>query len=162
MMKKCVLVLSDELKTLSLGATLASFCVQGCVIYLNGHVGSGKSVFCKGFLHALGHNGHIHSPTYTLIESYVLTHWRVCHFDFYRLISSEELEYMGIRDYFDGRTVCLIEWPKQGMGILPQEDISVTINYHDRKESRQVIIESFSNLGHKMLDALLECWKLDT
>lgn len=162
MTKKYVLVLSDELKTLSLGAALASVCAQGCVIYLHGYVGSGKSVLCKGFLHALGHIGYIKSPTYTLIESYILTHWHVCHFDFYRVISLEELEYMGIRDYFDGHTICLIEWPKKGIGILPKEDISVTINYHDRIESRKVIIESFSNLGHKMCDALLECWKLGT
>ncbi|URJ23606.1 tRNA (adenosine(37)-N6)-threonylcarbamoyltransferase complex ATPase subunit type 1 TsaE [Blochmannia endosymbiont of Camponotus sp. C-003] len=160
-MKKYVLVLSDELQTLSLGATLASVCVQGCLIYLNGYIGSGKSVFCKGFLHALGHIGHINSPTYTLVESYMLTHWRVYHFDFYRLISSEELECMGIRDYFDDHTICLVEWPKQGMGILPKEDISITINYHDRKNFRQVIIESSSNVGHKMCDDLLACWKLD-
>ncbi|URJ30631.1 tRNA (adenosine(37)-N6)-threonylcarbamoyltransferase complex ATPase subunit type 1 TsaE [Candidatus Blochmannia vicinus (nom. nud.)] len=159
-MKKYVLTLSDESKTLLLGAALASVCVRSCVVYLNGYVGSGKSVFCKGFLHALGHVGHINSPTYTLIESYILTHWHVYHFDFYRLTSSEELEYMGIRDYFDGHAVCLIEWPKQGMGFLPTEDIAVTMNYHDCKESRKVVIESFSNLGHRMLDDLLAYWKL--
>ncbi|WP_331828469.1 tRNA (adenosine(37)-N6)-threonylcarbamoyltransferase complex ATPase subunit type 1 TsaE [Candidatus Blochmannia sp. SNP] len=159
-MKKCVLMLSDESKTLLLGAILASVCIRSCVIYLNGYVGSGKSVLCKGFLHALGHVGHINSPTYTLIESYILTHWNVCHFDFYRLTSSEELEYMGIRDYFDGQTVCLIEWPKQGMEILPTEDISVTMNYHDCEKSRKVVIKSFSNLGHRMLDDLLAYWKL--
>ncbi|WHL25012.1 MAG: tRNA (adenosine(37)-N6)-threonylcarbamoyltransferase complex ATPase subunit type 1 TsaE [Candidatus Blochmannia vicinus] len=160
-MKKCVLMLPDESKTLLLGAILASVCVRSCVIYLNGYVGSGKSVFCKGFLNALGHVGHINSPTYTLIEPYILTNWHVYHFDFYRLTSSEELEYMGIRDYFDnGNTVCLIEWPKQGMGILPTEDISVTMYYHDCKKSRKVVIESFSNLGHGMLGDLLSYWKL--
>ncbi|URJ31379.1 tRNA (adenosine(37)-N6)-threonylcarbamoyltransferase complex ATPase subunit type 1 TsaE [Blochmannia endosymbiont of Camponotus sp.] len=159
-MKRYVLTLSDESKTLLLGATLASVCTRSCVVYLNGYVGSGKSVFCKGFLHALGHVGHINSPTYTLIESYILTHWRVYHFDFYRLTSSEELEYMGIRDYFDGYAVFLIEWPKKGMGFLPTEDIAVTMNYHDCTESRKVVIESFSNLGHRMLDDLLAYWKL--
>lgn len=159
-MRKCVLMLSDESKTLLLGAMLASVCVRSCVIYLNGDVGSGKSVFCKGFLNALGHVGHINSPTYTLVESYILTYWHVCHFDFYRLISSEELEYMGIRDYFDENTIFLIEWPKQGMGILPTEDISVTINYYDCKKSRKVIIESSSHLGHRMIDDLSAYWKL--
>ncbi|WP_420021885.1 tRNA (adenosine(37)-N6)-threonylcarbamoyltransferase complex ATPase subunit type 1 TsaE [Blochmannia endosymbiont of Camponotus nipponensis] len=156
------MILFDESETLLLGATLATVCAPGCVIYLNGYVGSGKSVFCKGFLNELGHIGHVNSPTYTLIESYTLARWYVFHCDFYRLNSSEDLECMGIRDYFDGRAICLIEWPKKGMGMLPTEDISVTINYHEHKESRQVIIESFSNLGHSMLDALLVYWKLDT
>lgn len=160
-MNKYVFVLSNISKTMLLGSILASVCMKGCIIYLYGHVGSGKSTFCKGFLRKLGYVGHVCSPTYTLIESYTINNWCIHHFDFYRLHSSEELENVGFRDFFDGNAVCLVEWPKQNMKILPVEDISVTINYCDVcVNSRQVILNFVSDLGKNMLISVLPYWNL--
>lgn len=162
-MKEYVFVLSGASKTILLGAVFASVCIKGCIIYLYGDVGSGKSIFCKGFLRKLGYIGRVNSPTYTLVESYIINSWYIHHFDFYRLNSSEELENIGLRDYFDGNAICLIEWPKRIMKILPIADISITIEYYNiHVNSRKIIIKFFSNLGRNMLKSALPYWKLFT
>lgn len=160
-MKEYVFISSNTSNTMLLGSVLASDCVKGCIIYLYGCVGVGKSVFCVGFLKKLGYIGYINSPTYTLVESYFLNDWHVHHFDCYRLNSSEELENIGFRDFFDKKAVCLIEWPKKYIKILPVEDISITISYYSTNvNSRKIIIQFVSDLGKKMLGAILLHWNL--
>lgn len=160
--EKCKFILSDRTyKTRLLGATLASVCIKGCVMYVSGNVGAGKSVFCTGFLRKLGYIGHVNSPTYTLVESYIVNGWCVHHFDFYRLCSSEDLENIGFRDFFDGNAICLIEWPKQNIRIIPKADISVTVNYCNMDVNvRKIIIRFISNVGKDMWQSLFFSWDL--
>lgn len=160
MMKKYTFIFSEISKTILLSTILASVCIKGCIIYLYGGVGVGKSVFCREFLRALGYTGSINSPTYTLIESYAINNWYIHHFDFYRLNFSEEFENLGLRDYFDGNAVCLVEWPKSNMRILPTADISITINYYNSYiYSRKIIIRFISDIGNSMLQSGLPYWK---
>jgi tRNA threonylcarbamoyladenosine biosynthesis protein TsaE len=143
--------LDDSTATEAFGAALARCCAPGSVIYLYGDLGAGKTTLVRGFLHALGHLGAVKSPTYTLVEPYQLTGRQVYHFDLYRLGEPEELEYLGIRDYFDGQSLALIEWPQQGGGVLPLPTLSLYLAY--TQTGRKVTLKPGAEGGK----ALLEC-----
>lgn len=136
------LKIPNEQSMLMFGAKLARVCDDAAIIFLNGQLGAGKTTLTRGFLQGLGYKGHVKSPTYTLVESYQLDHHKVYHFDFYRLRDPHELEYMGIQDYFDSKTICLIEWPDYGKGMLPQPDLSCDIDLNSKERIVKLVPHS--------------------
>jgi tRNA threonylcarbamoyladenosine biosynthesis protein TsaE len=136
---------ADEAAMLEFGAHLAQATGGHGVIYLHGDLGAGKTTLSRGILRGLGHNGAVKSPTFTLVEPYQGQGWQAFHFDLYRLADPEELEYMGIRDYFDGTSLCLIEWPEQGDGVLPRADLDITIAPH--AEGRRLTLQAHGPRG---------------
>ncbi len=133
------------------GSALAS-CGRAVVIDLQGPLGAGKTTFARGVLRAFGVRGAVKSPTYTLVEPYATAHGRVSHFDFYRLASPEEVEYLGMREYLD-QGVCLFEWPERARSALPPADLRLEIALAGT--SRELIATARGAVGEGLLEALV-------
>ena len=144
--------LNDEQATVEAGAQFGKLMQDAAVIYLQGVLGAGKTTFCRGVLSAFGYSGAVKSPTYTLVEPYQLNERTIYHFDLYRLGEPEELEYMGIRDYFQGDNICLIEWPVKGQGYIAEADF--TIELAPENTGRTLKIYPHSEYGKKICTAL--------
>ena len=99
------------------------------VIWLEGDLGAGKTTFARGLIHALGYKGRVKSPTYGLLEHYQLESLQVLHMDLYRISDPGELEFLGVEDLLDDRTILLIEWPDKGGLWLPEPDFIFRFAY---------------------------------
>ena len=121
------LIGSSEEDTMFVAGMFAKAIGRAGVIYLEGDLGAGKTTFVRGFMRGLGFFDAVKSPTFTLVEPYELSSGQVYHFDLYRLGHPEELEYLGVDDYFNENALCLIEWPEKGSGYLPDCDILLSI-----------------------------------
>lgn len=144
--------LADATAQEALAGELAQHCPNGVVIYLKGELGAGKTTFVRGFLQALGHQGVVKSPTYTLVEPYEIKGRLLYHFDLYRLTDPEELEYAGGRDYFGDDSVCLVEWPEKASGFLPPADLVCEIHYAG--SGRQLVLQALTAKGRRMVQAI--------
>ena len=125
---------------------------KATLIFFDGNLGVGKTTFCKGILHSFGYSGVVKSPTYNLVETYEFISFNCHHFDFYRLGSSEELDYIGIRDYLKVGDICLVEWPEQGKGFLPLPDLRFNISA--KTKGREFVITSETKQGETFLTDL--------
>ncbi len=121
------LELPDERATLRLGAALAAGVAPGRVMHLSGELGSGKTTLVRGLLRELGHAGRVKSPTYPLVELYVVSRLNLYHFDFYRFKDRGEWLESGFRDYFNAHSACIVEWPERAGGLLPPPDLAVRL-----------------------------------
>ncbi len=100
------------------GARIAARLREGDVVALEGGLGAGKTTLARAILAALGHEGEVPSPTFTIIETYAAPPLRlaVVHADFYRLDDPSELAEIGLDDYREG-AVLLAEWPQNAGGF---------------------------------------------
>ena len=124
--------LNDTEATEQFGASLYKILPAKCVVFLQGDLGAGKTTLVRGFLRASGYNGTVKSPTYNIVEEYAIAQQAVFHFDLYRLSSPEELEWIGINDYFAQQSICFIEWPDLGLGFLPEPDIIIALSQQEQ------------------------------
>ncbi len=136
--------------TKALGEKIAECCSNlqyPFVIYLIGDLGVGKTTLAQNFIQYFGF-AKVKSPTYTLVESYQNENVDIHHFDCYRLTDPEELEYIGIREYFKPRSLQLIEWPELGKGALAKPDILIKLSGNG--DSRNAKITFQTELGQSI------------
>lgn len=142
----------DEAATLALGARIAEILEGGLTVWLQGDLGAGKTTLVRGLLRGLGHQGKVKSPTYTLVEPYVISGLYLYHFDLYRFVDPEEWDAAGFRDYFNAQSVCLVEWPDKAAGLLPAADIEIALVLDGT--GRSAVISAHSRLGKQCLERL--------
>lgn len=122
------LELTDEAATLEAGRVFAKQLRAGLIVYLHGDLGAGKTTFVRGVLQGLGHEGRVKSPTYTLVEPYEVASMNVYHFDLYRFADEFEWDAAGFSEYFNDRSICMVEWPEKAGNILPSPDFDVKLS----------------------------------
>lgn len=141
--------IESEHKMMSFGEALAARVEGGCVIFLTGDLGAGKTTLVRGFLRALGHQEPVTSPTFTLLEVYEAGGLQVVHVDLYRLTDPNELEQLAIRDYLQEQSVLLLEWADRARDSLPKPDCEVHIAI-GLNDERTVYVESFTGVGERL------------
>ncbi len=130
--------LANEAATIELAERFADALplnIAGWTVLLDGELGAGKSTFARAFLRALGHEGSVPSPTYTLVEPYRVPRGDVFHADLYRIASPEELYYLGWSDTDSGCR--LIEWPDRVPGVADSADVRLQLRYDGEGRSAQ-------------------------
>lgn len=144
--------LADEAATLGLGRQLAPAIVPGMTIFLEGDLGAGKTTLTRGILRGLGFMERVKSPTYTLVEPYVVSNLYFHHFDLYRFADASEWEEAGFREMFNAQSVCLVEWPEKAAELLPEPDWRIRLEPSDA--GRQLTLIASTQMGITCLSRL--------
>jgi tRNA threonylcarbamoyladenosine biosynthesis protein TsaE len=108
-------------ETEAVGRRLAEDVELGSIFALQGELGSGKTLFTKGFVAGLGSGGAVSSPTFTIVHEYRTGRLPVYHFDFFRVESHQSFERLGFDDYFFGDGVSVIEWADRFPEFIPEQ-----------------------------------------
>ncbi|MCM1370821.1 MAG: tRNA (adenosine(37)-N6)-threonylcarbamoyltransferase complex ATPase subunit type 1 TsaE [Clostridium sp.] len=127
---------NNESNTIELAQNIESEKFENMIICLDGELGSGKTVFTKGFADALGIDENITSPTFTIIKEYQSGEMPLYHMDVYRLDSSSDD--IGIEEYFTKKGVVIIEWSSMIFDILPKERLDIKFKIID--ENRRIVV----------------------
>jgi len=151
--------LADEAATIALGSQLAGLLAPGMVVWLDGDLGAGKTTLVRSLLRTLGYRGPVKSPTYTLVEVYVVSRIYWYHFDFYRFNVPEEFEEAGLGEYFRKDAVCLVEWPEKGAPYVPAADLELRFRFPENSASGRLLeFYAGSEAGRACLSRLRLSW----
>ena len=150
MLEKRIITKSSQ-ETFDFGKQLGEVIDFPLIIFLQGQMGAGKTLFSKGFVAGMGLSDEVTSPTYTIVNEYG-NPAKIFHFDLYRLGHFEELEYIGMGDYLSAEAICIIEWPDKGDGLLPAADLICNIKING--VARLIEVVAMSQVGEKILQQL--------
>jgi len=146
--------LADAAATQTLGARLAPALTGGMIVTLAGDLGTGKTTLVRGLLRARGIEGAVKSPTYTLVEHYLISSLYFYHFDFYRFTNQNEWDSAGMSDYFRSDAVCIVEWPERVGDRLPHPDLALSLSYAAQNDGRDVVATAHTPDGERCLTLL--------
>lgn len=141
-----------EEDTLEIAENIESEKFPGMVICLDGELGSGKTVFVKGFAKALGIKETITSPTFSLVKEYYDGEMSLFHMDVYRLDDSNKN--FGFDDYLNQDGICIIEWPEMIENQLPEERLDIKIKVID-DETRVLVFTPYGQQYEELCEAVL-------
>ena len=145
-----LLQLADTTMTETLGRALAATRPAQAVVHLQGDLGAGKSTLARALLRALGVEGAIRSPTYTLVERYPIPAGEAWHLDLYRIGDVAELDFLGLDDAV--ATLWLVEWPERAGPALPAADLRVELAISG--SGRSACLQALSETGRAWLAEL--------
>lgn len=131
----CVLSKSAE-ETRILGACLAPVLLPGDVISLSGDLGAGKTVFVQGVCTALGYEGRVTSPTFTLVHEYD-ARYPIVHLDIYRLDSYQEVLDLGFEELVGPNSIVLVEWGEAVSPLLPRRSLDIVFTRSEDLEATE-------------------------
>lgn len=133
-------------------------------ISLEGDLGAGKTTFARHLIQALGYEGRVKSPTYTLCEPYPIqinhsnpsaaTSITAHHFDLYRMRDPLEWQEAGFAEHFDEPGFCLVEWPEKAEGTLPDFDIAIHLIAGDDENARDIGFTANSKQGVVVIEKM--------
>ncbi|MBM3191275.1 MAG: tRNA (adenosine(37)-N6)-threonylcarbamoyltransferase complex ATPase subunit type 1 TsaE [Chlamydiae bacterium] len=123
-------------ETRAFGRRLAHLLKSGDLLALHGELGTGKTTLAKTILSTLTTlpENAIQSPTFTYLQIYETSHFPLCHFDLYRLTSSEDFVKRGFLDYLEKPYVCLIEWPSKIKDLLPPDSLCLLLSHLENRQ----------------------------
>jgi tRNA threonylcarbamoyl adenosine modification protein YjeE len=122
-----IVTLADETATAALGARIARALKPGDAVLLKGDLGAGKTTLARAILRSLGVEGHVPSPTFTLVQNYQTRDLALFHFDLYRIENARELTELGMDDALEDGAV-LVEWPERGFPArLAPDALTITL-----------------------------------
>lgn len=142
----------DENDTLELAQNIESEKFPNMVICLNGELGTGKTVFVKGFAQALGITETITSPTFNIVKEYENGELPLYHMDVYRL--DEKKDTIGIADYFQKGGVTIIEWADMLGDDLPEERLDIEFRFVD-ENTRVLIFKPYGKMYEDVCNSVL-------
>lgn len=122
----------------AVGTRLSRQLMPGDVLLLSGVMGAGKSEFCRGIARGLGIEGPVTSPTFTILNVYEEGRIAFHHFDFYRIVSVEELFESGLDEQIGGQCITAIEWHERAPELMPENCLEVFIRPDDTGTSREI------------------------
>ncbi len=132
--------LNSEEDTCNYASNLASSLKPGDIVALQGELGAGKSVFARAMMRALGAQDEaMPSPTFTLIQTYEGKGCRLAHMDWYRLEDADEIDMLGVHEYFTLPWISIIEWPERAPGLLPAGSICIKLECVERNPDMRLI-----------------------
>jgi tRNA threonylcarbamoyladenosine biosynthesis protein TsaE len=144
----------SEEETIELAQNIESEKFPNMVICLRGDLGSGKTVFTKGFAQAMEINEEVTSPTFNIIKEYLSGDMPLFHMDVYRL--DGQVDELGIEEYFTKKGVTIIEWADMIPDYLPEKRLDIKIrNSEDDENKRTITITPYGRKYEEICEAVL-------